>query len=264
MNFRHLVMAALLATTLAAFGCRSPKSPSLAPAEGKLTPSPAALEIVAAPDRADDDKRLDAGRRPAELLTFIGVKPGMRVAELGAGTGYTAELLARAVGPSGQVYGQNSAWILERYAEKPWSARLNKPVMKNVVRLDRPFDDPFPSDVHDLDLVLCVLFYHDTVWMGVDRPKMLRAVWNALRPGGGFVVVDHSGRIGTGVSEVKTLHRIEERVVKNELEAAGFRLRAEGAFLRNPDDSRDWNDAPSANPERRGTSDRFALVYEKP
>src|SRR6185436_16287681 len=90
--------------------------------------APTGSAAVDASDRSDDDKKLDAGRHPAELLAFFQIGPGMKVAELGAGRGYTSELLARAVGPTGVVYGQKSKWLLERFAEKPWSERLAKPV----------------------------------------------------------------------------------------------------------------------------------------
>ena len=103
--------------------------------------------IVAADDRSAADRALDAGRRPEALLQFTDVQLGMRVAELGAGGGYTTELLARAVGPTGVVYAQNSRFILERFAAKPWAERLAKPVMANVVRVDRDFDDPLPPEV---------------------------------------------------------------------------------------------------------------------
>ncbi|NUO51898.1 MAG: class I SAM-dependent methyltransferase, partial [Polyangiaceae bacterium] len=147
--------------------------------------------VVDAPDRAADDRALDAGRDPAETLAFFGVKPGMLVAELGAGGGYTSELLALAVGPNGKVYGQNTKLILEKFAEKPWSERLKKPVMKNVVRVDREFDAPLPPDAKNLDAVFVVLFYHDLYWMKVDRAKMNKAVFEALKPGGIYAIVDH-------------------------------------------------------------------------
>ena len=188
----------------------------------------------------------------------------MKVAELGAGGGYTTELLARVVGPSGKVYGQNSRFLLERFAEAPWSARLAKPVMQNVVRVDREFAEPLPAEAKDLDAVLMVLFYHDTVWLEVDRAKMNKAIFDSLRSGGVYGIVDHSGRDRTGASETKTLHRIEERIVRQEVEAAGFRLAAEGSVLRNPSDARDWNDSPTAAADRRGTSDRFVLKFVKP
>ena len=211
-----------------------------------------------------DDRALDAGVSPREMLAFFGIRPGMRVAELGAGGGYTTELLARAVGPTGRVYGQNSTFILERFAEEPWTERLAKPVMADVVRLDRDFDDPFPAEVRDLDAVLIVLLYHDTVWMKVDRARMNRAVFAALKPGGVYGIVDHSAKPGAGLGDVETLHRIEEAVVKSEVEAAGFQLAAEADFLRNPQDARDWRPSPRAAGERRGTSDRFVLRFTRP
>jgi predicted methyltransferase len=226
---------------------------------------PAAIQAaVDAPDRDAADRALDAGRQPARTLAFFGIRPGMRVAELGAGGGYTTELLVRVVGPQGRVYGQNSPFLLARVAEQPWTARLAKPLMKNVVRLDRDFDDPFPADLHNLDAVLIVLLYHDTVWMKVDRARMNRAVFAALAPGGVYGIVDHSAKPGTGLSVAESLHRIDEATVRSEIEAAGFQLAAQGDFLRNPDDARDWSPSPRAAGERRGTSDRFVLSFVKP
>ena len=170
----------------------------------------------------------------------------------------------RVVGPEGRVYGQNSPFLLQRVAEAPWSARLAKPLMRNVVRLDREFDDPFPPELRDLDAVLIVLLYHDTVWMKTDRAKMNRAVWNALAPGGVYGIIDHSAKPGSGLAEVESLHRIEEANVRSEVEAAGFQLAAQGDFLRNPQDTRDWSPSPRVAGERRGTSDRFVLEFVKP
>jgi predicted methyltransferase len=219
---------------------------------------------VDAPDRSAEDRALDAGRHPAQMLAFFGIRPGMRVAELGAGGGYTTELLVRTVGPTGRVYGQNTPFMLERFAAKPWSERLAKPVMKHVVRLDRSFEEPFPPDVKDLDAVLIVLLYHDSVWMKADRAKMNRAVFAALAPGGVYGVVDHSAKPGTGLADVETLHRIDESTVVAEVKAAGFALEKTGDFLRNPDDARDWSPSPRVAGERRGTSDRFVLKFVKP
>jgi predicted methyltransferase len=198
------------------------------------------------------------------MLAFFRVAPGMKVAELGAGGGYTAELLARAVGPTGVVYAQNSKFILERFAAKPWAERLAKPVMKRVVRVDREFDDPLPPEARSLDAVFMVLFYHDTVWMKADRAKMNKAVFAALKPGGVFAVIDHSAKAGTGLADVQTLHRIDEQTLKDEIAQAGFVLAREADFLRNTGDARDWNDSPTAAAERRGTSDRFVLEFTKP
>ena len=230
----------------------------------KVDVPPAIEAIVQAPDRTDEDRALDAGRHPAEMLAFFDIGPGMKVAELGAGGGYTTELLARAVEPAGLVLGQNSPFVLARFARRPWGERLRRPAMQNVIRLDRDFDDPFPQGLRDLDAVLIVLFYHDTVWLGADRDAMNRAVFAALKPGGLYGVIDHSAGPGSGVSGAKSLHRIEEQVVRDEVQRAGFRLVATADFLRNPDDSRDWNAAPGAARERRGTSDRFVLKFVKP
>jgi predicted methyltransferase len=221
-------------------------------------------DIVAESDRDKADRDLDEGRRPAEMLRFFGIAPGMRVAEISAGGGYTAELLARTVGPDGKVYAQNSPFVLKRFAAAPWKARMKKPVMKNVVRLDRNFDVALPPEVKDLDAVLVVLFYHDFVWQKVDRERFNAMVYDALRPGGIYGIIDHSAKPGTGLSDVEKLHRIEESTLRAEVEKAGFELVATGEFLRNPADTRAWNASPRTAGEKRGTSDRFVLKYVKP
>ncbi len=133
-----------------------------------------------------------------------------------------------------------------------------------VVRSDRDFDDPLPPEARELDLVLINAFYHDTVWLGADRDKMNRAVFAALAPGGRYVVIDSSARAGSGAADAKTLHRIDEQLVRDEVLRAGFKLAREGTFLRNPADARDWSASPRSAGERRGTSDRFVLELVKP
>ncbi len=243
------------------------KPPTPAPAElpsKATTPEVSIASVVSADDRSDADKALDEQRKPEQLLEFFAVAPGQRVAEIGAGGGYTTELLARIVGEQGIVYGQNSPFILKRFAEEPWSQRLEKPEMKRVKRLDTEFDAPFPSEVKDLDLVLNILFYHDTVWLKTDRAKMNRAIYAALRSGGIYGIVDHSAKPGSGTSVAQTLHRIDENLVREEVEQAGFRFVQSADFLANPSDARDWNASPKAAGERRGESDRFVLKFVKP
>jgi predicted methyltransferase len=263
------------APTSAAPTSAEPIAPAATPAVGSGSGSgeqhmktvdvpPAIRAIIDAPDRDAADKKLDAGRKPGELLAFAGIKPGMKVADLAAGGGYTTELLARAVGPTGVVYGQNSPMIVEKFAAKPWAARLAKPADKNVVKVTREFDDPLPPEAKDLDAVVMVLFYHDTFWMKVDQAKMTAAIFRALKPGGVFVILDHSGRAGSGTSEVQTLHRIDEATVRKEVPLAGFKLAADADVWRNADDKRDWNSSPVAAGDKRGTSDRFALKFVKP
>ena len=220
--------------------------------------------LVSAPDRTEADRALDAGRHPAAMLEFIGVRPGWKVAELMAGAGYTVELLARAVGPTGVVYGQNTKFVLERFVEKRWSERLARPVNQRVVRVDRELDAPLPPEVDGaLDAVVSNVIYHDTPWLGADRAKMNAAVLRALSPGGVYVVIDSSAKPGTGVDDVRTLHRIDEQVVRDEVLAAGFQLAGESSVWRNPEDARDWDASPGAAGARRGSSDRFALKFIK-
>ncbi|MEO8905190.1 MAG: SAM-dependent methyltransferase [Polyangiaceae bacterium] len=259
-----------LPIALAVCACsHSAAPPSAAPAATAPRATASAIPsyvtaAVTAEDRSTDDKALDVGRKPEQMLAFFGIQPGMKVAEIGAGGGYTSELLSRVVGPTGKVYGQNSPFILEKFANVPWTARLSKPILKNVVRVDREFDDPLPPEATDLDAVLCVLFYHDTVWLGVDREKMNKAVFAALKHGGVYGIVDHSAAPGAGLSAVKTVHRIEEKTLRDEIEHAGFEFVNEASFLKNPSDTRDWNDSPKVAGARRGTSDRFVLKFKKP
>jgi predicted methyltransferase len=220
-------------------------------------------EIVDAIDRYDSDRDLDAGRHPGELLALMGLSRGMQVGELMAGRGYTTELLARTVGPTGKVWAENPAPIVKT-AGRAFNERLSKTVMENVSALALPADAPFPAGVKDLDAVVDVLGYHDAVGYGVDRDKMNKAVFEALKSGGQYVIVDHSAAPGRGIQDVKTLHRIEESVVVREVLRAGFQRPSSANFLRNPDDSRDWNDSPAAAGDRRGTSDRFVLKFVRP
>lgn len=214
--------------------------------------------IVASPDRSEADRQTDARRKPESLLAFTGVRQGMNVLDMGAGAGYSTELLARAVGPHGKVYAQESPSASPRARER-FDERAKTPPMRNVVRVLREYDDPVPPGVRDLDLVTFFFAYHDTAFMAVDRAKMNRALFDALKPGGTLVVTDHSAQPGAGTSTVKTLHRIEESTLRREIEAAGFKLVAEADFLRNPGDLRDTIVFRPQTPV-----DEFVLKFVKP
>jgi predicted methyltransferase len=220
-------------------------------------------EAVNAPERTAEDKALDAGRRPIELITFLGVGRGMKVGELMAGGGYTSELLARVVGPEGEVWAQNTPEMLAKFAEKPWSERLARVKMDWLERVDRDLTDPFPPEAKDLDLVVMNLTYHDAVGMGVDRAAMNNGVWKALRAGGAYAIIDHAAKPGSGDAAAKELHRIDPKFVEAEVSKAGFILDRTSTLYENKADTHDWNASPSAAGDKRGTSDRFVMVFRK-
>jgi predicted methyltransferase len=215
--------------------------------------------VVAAPDRSDADRQVDLRRQPAKMLAFTGAKPGMKVLDMEASAGYSTELLARTVAPDGVVYAQDSAAVIERFVKDKFDIRAQKPAMKNVVHVIRDFDDPIPPEVSDLDLITFFFAYHDVTYMPVDRAVMNKKMFAALKPGGFLVIADHSAKPGDGVNVAKTLHRIEESTLRQEIEAAGFKLVAEADFLRHPEDPRD---AAVFRPQV--PTDEFVLKYEKP
>jgi predicted methyltransferase len=212
-----------------------------------------ARAAVGNPIRTDRDRQMDASRKPVELLAFAQVGPGMRVLDVSAGAGYTTQLMALAVGSGGKVWAQSpnpGQALAKRLADHP---------QPNIAVSKRPFDDPVPDDAAPLDVVTLVNNYHDISYLPVDRAAMNRKLFAALKPGGRYIVMDHAAAPGTGVSAGKTLHRIDEAVVKDEARQAGFVLDAEADFLRNPSDARD---KPSTAAEH--ASDKFLLRFVKP
>jgi predicted methyltransferase len=224
-----------------------------------LEPAPDYRNVVVSADRTDADRTLDQRREPQKLLEFYGVRPGMRVLDMSAGRGYNSELLARVVGPNGRVFAQSSPGLTFPATKTAMEERLKTPVMKNVTFVMREFEDPAPPEGRNLDLVTFNFNYHDTVWLGTDRARMNRAVFDALKPGGIFIVADHSAKPGAGTGVTKSLHRIEESLVRQEVLAAGFRLVESANFLRNPDDTREL--PVSKNTVR---NDEFVLKFRKP
>ncbi len=272
-------------------------SSRIAPAQPSSPPisSEQIAQIVASPDRSVVDRGNDLRRNPVEMLRFIGIRPGIVALDLSAAGGYTTELLARAIGPSGTVYGQSqpsdpgrtpappaapegnsrptatptAAPATPATARRPSAEALAERDSKlrsagvpaaPIVAISRPFADPFPPELaaERIDLVTLMFNYHDLGHLGVDRAAMNQAVFSALKPGGLYVIADHSGRAGTGISESGTLHRIEEAFLRQEVEAAGFKLLEEGNFLRNPNDPRDKNTPDPPQPK-----DEFVLKFVK-
>jgi predicted methyltransferase len=246
---RLVVVVASLAAA-----CSSP-DPMQGASDGAPLSRAQITAIVANTDRSDADRRNDARRKPLDMLEFAGVRPGMTVLDVSSGGGYTTELLARAVGPRGRVFAQTPRPPSPGLAE-----RLKTPAAANVVSVVRPFESAPPPELPaGFDLVTLMFNYHDMGHLGVDRTRMNAAIFAALKPGASFVIADHSGRPGTGISESGTLHRVEEALVRREVEAAGFHLAAEGMFLRNPNDPRDRGEADTLQPK-----DEFVLRFVKP
>ncbi|MCC7045443.1 MAG: class I SAM-dependent methyltransferase [Alphaproteobacteria bacterium] len=272
----------------------------LGPWASAQAPAPLSAEriaaIIASPDRSAADRTNDLRRKPEQMLGFIGLRPGLVALDLSAAGGYTTELLARAIGPTGTVYGQSQPRDPNRAPTPPAAPEGNSnptiaaappaaapagpprpsPVAladrdaklraagvaaAPIVAVSRPFEDPIPPELATdrLDVVTLMFNYHDLGHLGVDRAPMNRAVFRALKPGGIYVIADHAGRPGTGISEAGTLHRIEEAFLRREVEAAGFKLQAEGSFLRNPYDPKDKNTPDPPQPK-----DEFVLKFVKP
>src|SRR4051812_23904614 len=162
-----LVLRVLIALALLA-------SSACADLKELVDPYPDYTWLVANPARSDADRSTDQRRQPEKLLQFYGLRPGMHVLDLGAGAGYNTELIARAVGPQGIVYAQNSPAMLENVVKGRLDERLKRGSLGNVSSVAREFEDPVPPDVRNLDLVTFMFLYHDITYMGVDRAKMNR------------------------------------------------------------------------------------------
>ena len=182
----------------------------------------------------------------------------MKILDIFAVYGWKAELLARAVMPGGTVCAQNSEAVFARVKDR-LDARLKTPAAANIVSVVRPFEDPAPPGMHDFDLMTFFYAYHDITYLGVDRAKMNKAFYDALKAGGELVVGDYSAKPGAGTSVVQSLHRSDEALVRSEIEGAGFKLIDRGDFLRVSGDARDAHSHSSAQPV-----DIYMLKFRKP
>jgi predicted methyltransferase len=240
---------------------------SPAHAADELKVHPAITAALASPARPEADRKRDEGRHYAPLLEFFGVRPGQTLIEYTATGGVTAEVLARAVGPRGKVYMQNSpAWIEFAGAagKKSVDDRLAHNRLPNVVRLDHvPEDLGLPPG--SIDGAVMNLVFHDMFWMSRDVPSIVASLYRSMKPGGWVGVVDHAAPAGTGSSyaaERSGQHRIDEDFTKQLFLDAGFKLDKESPLLRNPADDRQ---KPFFAPEFRDQpTDRFVLRFVKP
>ncbi|MGI9263448.1 MAG: class I SAM-dependent methyltransferase [Gammaproteobacteria bacterium] len=216
---------------------------------------------VAAPDRPNSDKGRDESRRPAEILEFMRLKPGMTAVEFGAGGGYTTELVARVVGPEGRVFAQALS-----------ASRTSDDRLPNVVALEKHLLWEARDKLHDAgladgqaDRVLIFFAVHDMYLNDrIDKQRLYRDILALLRPGGYLVILDNAAEADSGLRDTNSTHRIGELFVREEIEKAGFEFSAESDVLRNPKDKLDepWNrPAPYRQP---GFQDRFAYRFVKP
>ncbi len=266
----HLLILSTLVAFAAVGWISSPARAQLQPvatSTAESAPIPATqipkevTDAINSPDRPAADKELDAGRKPDQILTFYGIKPGMKVADIFAGGGYMTELYSRIVGPKGTVYSQNIPFP-EQFKKigDQWDERLKKPALKNVVKVSKPFDAPdlLPVPPDSLDAVIIHLNYHDIVGFKMNTETLNAAVFKALKPGGIYGIVDHSAPPGTGATDATTLHRIDEDYLIKDVEKAGFRLYGASSALRHPEDDRTWLVF-----KHRGETDRFMLKFVK-
>jgi predicted methyltransferase len=220
---------------------------------------------VADANRPDADKQRDANRKPAETLAFTGVKPGEQVAELLPGGGYYTRIFSKAVGGSGHVYALVPAPLPNAPADVPdFAARVKAiaadPNYSNVSVVVEPFSQlavPAP-----IDLVWTSQNYHDLHnFPGLDVGMFNKMVFDDLKPGGIYLILDHSAEAGSGLRDTKTLHRIEAETVKNEVLAAGFVFVGGSNLLHQQGDNRALK---VFDPAVRGKTDQFILKFRKP
>jgi len=223
-------------------------------------------KAVAAPDRPADAVKLDASRKPAEVLAFTGLKPGMAVADIMTGSGYWAEIMADAIGPRGKVTAFEPAQFYNDPEEqKVWKALTER--RKDIEFVRYPFE-AFSAGGRRFDYVIINLSYHDLYWESAqykiprtDPKAFLKELYTAVKPGGVVGIVDHVGPAGDTREVVEKLHRIDPATVKADFKEAGFVLEAESPVLANPADDHKLG---VFNPAIRGKTDRFVFRFRKP
>lgn len=254
MNIRRNTRCWLLVLALATFA-----TPAMADAAAD-----AIAAAVAAPERSAEDRERDAAEKPMEVLTFFGVRPGMRVADIMTGGGYYAEILARVVGPATEVIALNNA-PYTNYAGEALDQRLEGGRLPNVRVVKADLED-MGLGSNTLDMVLMVMSYHDIHWESddwprVDTAKFFDQLYSAVRPGGIVAIVDHHAAPGTGTSMIDALHRIDSEFARRDFEGHGFVLEAESDLLRNPADDHTLGVFDDAI---RHHTDRFIYRFRKP
>jgi predicted methyltransferase len=249
--------AAVLCTVLAVGGSEARPLPAYVTA------------AVNDPRRSDADRAQDVDRKPGEMVVFAGIKAGSKVVDLIPGAGYFTRIFAKAVGDEGFVYAFQPA-NLDDYIKKRFSvsevttAFLAKPYQgySNIAVLHAPIEKFVVPEL--VDVVWTSRNYHDLhdpFFGPADLKAVNKAVFDALKPGGLFIVLDHAAQPGSGLRDTDTLHRIDEAAVKLEVQAAGFKLIGESNVLRN---SQDDHTAKVFDASVKGKTDQFILKFRKP
>lgn len=266
MEIRRAV-ALFTAVVLGATGCASNDSGTDPDANAGAAADAAAIAAaIADPRRPAGDAARDGGRKPQAVLEFAGVGPGMSVLDMFAGGGYYTELLAYVVGSEGRVVAYNNTGY-SMAASKAIASRYADGRLANVEQLTSE-NNALELPPGAFDVVLFILSYHDVYyldgergWTRIDRPRMLKTLFNSVKPGGRVIVADHVATAGMPAEQVRALHRIDPQLVKADFEAAGFRYDGETDVLRNPDD--DFGVIAMA-PNVRGKTDRAVMRFVKP
>jgi predicted methyltransferase len=230
----------------------------------EVDPSPNVLLLLRSLDRDPRDVALDARFQAPELLSFFDLHSGEKVGQLTAGGGYLTELFARAVGPNGLVLANLPPSLASNTTmETALDERLERPVNGCVTLVHRELGSPLP-EAHDLDLVYLSLPYRTAVRLGVDMKTADRAVFDALKPGGRFVLLDYRPRMnGPSRVNLHALHDEESTSVRRQVEAAGFHFVTEARFLRNDPKTDEWDAIAAPNPTGLEEQDRFLLEFAK-
>ena len=258
-TLQRLFILALVASLAA---CGSMKSDSPAPAAKGGEAGNGLTAALASANRPAEDKARDADRKPAELMQFFGVKPGMTTVDIIALGGYVTEVLSVAVGPKGKVYAQNPPIALQlrdgMYA-KQITERLAANRLKNVVRVDA--DLPASSQIPpgSVDVAITAMNYHDVRNRNPDDGvAFLKAINTMLKPGGVLGVTDHVGNDGANNAQ---LHRIPKHFLLDDAKAAGFVVDGESDILAHAADD---HTKMVFDPTLRGKTDQFVVRLRKP
>jgi predicted methyltransferase len=263
-NRGHLAVFLVAALLLVACGGSEAEIPAAAEPAANPAAEPAA-ETAAEPAgdmRFEGDSARDAGRKPAQVLDFLGIGPGMAVIDLMAASGWYTEVLSNAVGADGSVVAQNPEWILafrERSNDKALAARLADGRLANVTRLDIEYAAMGP-DTGTFDAAISALNFHDAYYLGSPEAaaEFLGAVLAVLKPGGVLGIIDHAGNAD---GDNDSLHRIDKALTIELATAAGFVVDAESDILANPADDHTQGVFSEG---LRGNTDRFLLRLRKP